>query len=417
MKKRSILILVFAVVFVLAFGFLSIFGINYGIYDISVVDNIKLGLDLTGGVSTVYEAKDTNVENLDDKMDGAVEVFRNRLDKEGYTEATVVRQGEARIRVEIPINESTEITNPEEVIAFLGKPAKLEFKDPEGNVIMQGSDIENAQAQRGEGDSYVVSFKLTGDGTTKFAEATTRLIGQRISIYLDDVAISEPTVNTAITGGSGIIEGGFTEDTSRQLAVQIESGALPIELDEIEVRSISATLGEGALEKGILAGIVGLIAVILFLIVVYRLQGVVAGLALMIYMLLMFFCLATISGVQLSLPGVAGIILSIGMAVDANVIIFERMKEELNAGKAIDTAINAGFSKAMLSILDSNVTTLIAAIVLYLFGTGTIKGFAITLSIGIVLSMLTAVVITKYLLKAMVGLGFTKPTLYASIKE
>lgn len=417
MKKRSILILVFAVVFVLAFGFLSIFGINYGIYDISVVDNIKLGLDLTGGVSTVYEAKDTNVENLNDKMDGAVEVFRNRLDKEGYTEATVVRQGEARIRVEIPINESTEITNPEEVIAFLGKPAKLEFKDPEGNVIMEGSDIENAQAQRGEGDSYVVSFKLTGDGTTKFAEATTRLIGQRISIYLDDVAISEPTVNTAITGGSGIIEGGFTEDTSRQLAVQIESGALPIELNEIEVRSISATLGEGALEKGILAGIIGLVAVILFLIVVYRLQGVVAGLALMIYMLLMFFCLATIKGVQLSLPGVAGIILSIGMAVDANVIIFERMKEELNAGKSIETAINAGFSKAMLSILDSNVTTLIAAIVLYLFGTGTIKGFAITLSIGIVLSMLTAVVITKYLLKAMVGLGFTKPTLYASIKE
>lgn len=417
MKKRSILILVFAVVFVLAFGFLSIFGISFGIYDVSVVDNIKLGLDLTGGVSTVYEAKDTNVENLDDKMDGAVEVFRNRLDKEGYTEATVVRQGEARIRVEIPINESTEITNPEEVIAFLGKPAKLEFKDPEGNVIMEGSDIENAQAQRGEGDAYVVSFKLTGNGTTKFAEATTRLIGQRISIYLDDVAISEPTVNTAITGGSGIIEGGFTEDTSRQLAVQIESGALPIELNEIEVRSISATLGEGALEKGILAGIVGLIAVILFLIVVYRLQGVVAGLALMIYMLLMFFCLATISGVQLSLPGVAGIILSIGMAVDANVIIFERMKEELNAGKSIETAINAGFSKAMLSILDSNVTTLIAAIVLYMFGTGTIKGFAITLSIGIVLSMLTAVIITKYLLKAMVGLGFTKSTLYASIKE
>lgn len=417
MKKRSILILVFATVFVLAFGYLSVFGVNYGIYDVSVMNNIKLGLDLTGGVSTVYEAKDTNVENLDDKMDGAVEVFRNRLDKEGFTEATVVRQGESRIRVEVPINDSTKITDPEEVMDFLGKPAKLEFKDPEGNLIMDGKDIETAQAQRGEGDAYVVYFKLTGEGTTKFAEATTKLVGKSIGIYLDDVAISEPTVNTAITGGSGIIEGSFDINSSRQLAVQIESGALPIELSELEVRSISATLGEGALENGIMAGIIGMIAVIIFMIVVYRLQGVVSALALMIYMLLMFFCLATIKGVQLSLPGVAGIILSIGMAVDANIIIFERMKEELNGGKSIETAISSGFSKAMLSILDSNATTLIAAIVLYIFGTGPIKGFAITLSIGIVLSMITAVLVTKYLLKAMVGLGFTKPSLYAAIKE
>lgn len=417
MKKRTIIALVFLIVFVIAFGYLSIYGVSYGIYDISVVNNIQRGLDLTGGVSTVYEAKDSNVENLDDKMDGAVEVFRNRLDKEGYTEATVVRQGENRIRVEIPINESTEITNPEEVIEFLGKPAKLEFKDPSGNVIMAGADIENAQAQRGEGDQYVVYFKLTGDGTTKFGEATSKLIGQTISIYLDDVAISEPKVNTAITGGSGVIEGGFTADSARQLAVQIESGALPIELQELEVRSISATLGEDALKNGVVAGIIGLVAVMIFMVVVYRLQGVVASMALVIYMLLMLFCLATIKGVQLSLPGVAGIILSIGMAVDANVIIFERMKEELLSGKTIDTSIKAGFRKAMLSIMDSNVTTLIAAVVLYLFGTGPIKGFAITLSIGIVLSMITAVVVTKYLLKALVSLGLTKPSLYANIKE
>lgn len=417
MKTKTILALVFLTVFVIAFGYLSIFGVSVGVYDVSVVDNIQRGLDLTGGVSTVYEAKDSNVDNLDDKMDGAVEVFRNRLDKEGYTEATVVRQGEDRIRVEIPINESTEITNPEEVIAFLGKPAKLEFKDPDGNVIMEGKDIETAQAQRGEGDQYVVYFKLTGDGTTKFAEATSRLIGQNISINLDDVEISAPTVNTAITGGEGIVEGSFTAESARQLAVQIESGALPIELEEIEVRSISATLGEDALKNSIIAGIIGLIAVIIFMIIVYRLQGVVASMALTIYILLMLFCLATIKGVQLSLPGVAGMILSIGMAVDANVIIFERMKEELNSGKTIDTSIKSGFDKAMLSILDSNVTTLIAAVVLYFFGTGPIKGFAITLSIGIVLSMITAVVVTKYLLKACVLLGFTKPTLYTNIKE
>lgn len=417
MKTRTILALVFLTVFVIAFGYLSVFGVSCGVYDISVVDNIKRGLDLTGGVSTVYEAKDKSVENLDDKMDGAVEVFRNRLDKEGYTEATVVRQGEDRIRVEIPINESTEVTNPEDVIDFLGKPAKLEFKDPDGNVIMEGQDIENAQAQRGEGDQYVVYFKLTGDGTTKFADATSRLVGQSISIYLDEVEISAPTVNTAITGGSGIIEGSFTADSARQLAVQIESGALPIELQEIEVRSISASLGEDALKNGIIAGIVGLVAVMIFMIVVYRIQGIVASMALVVYILLMLFCLATIKGVQLSLPGVAGIILSIGMAVDANVIIFERMKEEIVGGKTIETSIKSGFSKAMLSIMDSNVTTLIAAIVLYFFGTGTIKGFAITLSIGIALSMLTAVLVTKYLLKAFVNIGFTKPSLYANIKE
>lgn len=417
MKKRTIFALVFLLVFTLAFGYMSVFGISYGVFDISVVNNIKRGLDLTGGVSTVYEAKETNVENFDDKMDGAVEVFRNRLDSEGYTEATIARQGNDRIRIEIPINESSDITNPEEVIDFIGKPAKLEFRDPEGNVVISGEHIERAQAQRGEGDQYVVSFKLKGEGTTKFAEATSRLIGQSISIYLDDTQISAPTVNAVINNGEGIIEGGFTYDTSRQLAVQIESGALPIELTEIEVRSISATLGEDALSKGIFAGVIGIVAVMLFMVVVYRIQGLVAGLSLIIYMLITLFCLATIPGVQLSLPGVAGIILGIGMAVDANVVIFERVNEELKAGKTVGTAIEGGFHKAFMSIFDSNVTTLIAAIVLYFFGTGAIKGFAITLGIGIVVSMFTAVVVTKYLLKSLIHLGMHNVNLFTSVKE
>lgn len=417
MKKRGVFTLVFLIAFVLMFGYMSIFGVSVGVYDISVVDNIKQGLDLTGGITTVYEAKDTDVENFEDKMDGAVEVFRNRLDKEGYTEATVVRQGDSRIRIEIPINESSKITDPDEVIEFLAKPAKLEFKDPSGNIVMQGSDIENASAQRGEGDEYVVSFKLTDEGTDKFAYATAELIGQSISIYLDDVLISAPVVNSAIPNGQGSIAGNFTLEAARELAVQIESGALPIDLTEIEVRSISATLGENALSQCIIAGIVGIVAVMIFMVVVYRIQGAVADLALIVYILLVLFCLATITGVQLSLPGVAGIILSIGMAVDANIIIFERMKEELRDGKSIQTAITVGFNKAMLSILDSNVTTLIAAVVLYIFGTGSIKGFAITLSIGIVLSMFTAVFVTKQLLKAVVSLGFVDPKYYTKITE
>ncbi len=417
MKTRYGLALAFILVFIGVFGFVSIAGFSVDVYDISVVDNIQQGLDLTGGVSVVYESASSDVENYDDKMDGAVAVFRNRLDSEGYTEATVVRQGDDRIRVEIPINSSSAITNPEEMISFLGTPAQIEFREPTGEVVVEGTDIEKAEAQVGDGDTYVVAFDLTSEGGDKFAEATGRLVGQSISIYLDDSVISEPTVNSVIAGGSGVIEGDFTADEARQLAIQIESGALPIDLNEIEVRSVSATLGEDALSSSIIAGIIGLALVIVFMIVVYRMQGIMASISLAIYVLLMLFCLATISGVQLSLPGVAGIILSIGMAVDANIIIFERMNEELRLDKSIQACVSTGYSKALLSIMDSNITTLIAAIVLYIFGTGPIQGFAITLSIGIVLSMITAIVVTKFIMKIFIGLGCTNPKLYTSIKE
>lgn len=416
MKNRAIFALILLSVFILVFGYISIFGISVGVYDVSVVKNIQQGLDLTGGVSAVFEAVDTKVDGFEDKMDGAVAVFRNRLDQEGYTEATVTRQGSNQIRVEIPINESSEIQDPEQVIDFIGSPAKLEFKDPAGEVIVSGEQIASAKAQRTEGDQYVVAFKLKGDGADKFAQATAANIGKNIGIFLDGNEISSPKVNSVISGGEGVIEGGFTVDSARQLAIQIESGALPIEMKTIEVRSISGTLGEDALSKSVMAGIIGLVAVMIFMIVVYRVPGVMSDISLIIYLLINLFCLATIPGVQLSLPGIAGIILSIGMAVDANVIIFERIKDELKAGHTVENSIEVGFQRAFSSILDSNVTTLIAAGVLYFFGTGAIKGFAITLAIGVVVSMFTTIVVTKFLLRILIKLGVVNPSLYTNMK-
>ena len=338
-------------------------------------------------------------------------VFRNRLDAKGFTEATIVRQGTDRIRVEIPINETSDTTDPNEISMFIGKPAKLELIDPNGNVIIEGKDIVSAQLQFNENEP-VVGFKLQPEGAKAFAEATTEFQGQVITIELDGQVISAPTVNTPILAGEGIIEGGFTQDSARDLALQIESGALPIELEEIEVRSISASLGVDALSKSILAGAIGIAVLLLFMLIYYRLPGLVANMALIVYMLIVLILIATIPGVQLTLPGIAGIILGIGMAVDANVIIFERFKEELRTGKTLRSSLNSGFSKAFSAIIDANITTVIAAIVLMIFGTGPIKGFAYTLTIGIVTSMFTALVVTRLLLKLIMGLNIKNKKFY-----
>lgn len=337
-------------------------------------------------------------------------VLRNRLTGQGFTEATVTQQGTNRIRVEIP-----DVDDPNEILTIIGQPAKLEFKTEDGTVIMDGGSVKSAEMGYYEGKP-VVQFELNSAGTDAFAKATAENIGKPISIELDGEVISAPTVNTAITGGQGYIEGNFTAESAQNLAMLIQSGALPLDIEQLEVRTISATLGEDALSTSVTAAIIGVALVMLFMMIVYRLPGVVATLALLIYMLLDLFLLAVIPGVQLTLPGIAGIVLSIGMAVDANVIIFERVKEELRAGKTVRASVESGFKRAFTAILDSNVTTIIAGVVLMLFGAGSIKGFAITLTIGVVASMFTAVVITRFLLKQMVGLNLTKHSLYG-VKE
>ena len=407
MKTRCAVNMIVVVILLAAFGALAIFGLNIGALEIKpLVEGISQGLDLRGGVSAVYEAQDEGQSDFASLLSGTMAVLRNRLTNQGFTEATVTQQGTNRIRIEIP-----DVDDPNEILNIIGQPAHLEFKTADGETIMDGSAVVSAEMGYLDGQP-VVQFTLNDEGATAFATATAENVGSTISIELDGEVISAPKVNQAITGGQGYIEGNFTAESAQQLAMLIQSGALPLDIEQIEVRTISATLGEDALSTSMTAAVIGVLLVIVFMLVIYRLPGVMASLALLIYILIDLFLLAVIPGVQLTLPGIAGIVLSIGMAVDANVIIFERIKEEMRAGKTVRASVESGFKRAFSAILDSNITTIIAGLVLMIFGAGTIKGFAITLTIGVVCSMFTAVVVTRFLLRQMVGLNFTNHRLY-----
>lgn len=409
MKKKSAVNMIVIIVLIVAFGALAIFGLNIGALEIKpLFDGIPQGLDLRGGVSAVYEAKDDGQSDFETLLSGTMAVLRSRLTSQGFTEATVTQQGTNRIRVEIP-----DVSDPNEILNIIGQPAKLEFKSEDGEVIMDGSAVKKAEMGYLEG-AAVVQFELNSEGADAFAEATAANIGKRIYIELDGQVISEPTVNSAITGGQGYIQGDFTADSAKNLANLIQSGALPLDIEQLEVRTISATLGEDALSTSMMAAMIGVLLVMLFMVVRYRLPGIVSVLALAIYILLDLFLLAIIPGVQLTLPGIAGIVLSIGMAVDANVIIFERIKDEINTGKTVRASIESGFKRAFTAIFDSNITTIIAGVVLLLFGAGSIKGFAITLTIGVVASMFTAIVVTRFLLRQLVGLNLTKHSYFGA---
>ena len=415
MKKQGVVRLTVFLVILAVMLYVSLFGVSFGVKEIlpmaTQLKQTKLGLDLTGGFSAVYEASSEGVEDFDSKMEGTISILQARLADKGMTEATVTRQGDSGIRVEIP----SAAEDPSTISEYLSSPAKLEWKDADGNVVVEGEHITQAQAGNLNG-KWVVSFTLDSEGTKAFGQATANNIGKQLGIYVDDELISNPTVNTAITGGSGVIEGNFTSETAQDLATQIESGALPLTLQEQEVRMISATLGYDALQKGIIAGIIGIAVIMICMIVVYRLPGLMSCIALLFYIVAMFFCILTMPKVQLTLPGIAGVLLSIGMAVDANVIIFERIKEELRAGKSMYTAMENGFQRAFSAILDSNVTTLIAAVVLMIFGAGSIQGFAYTLAIGIGCSMISAIFVTHFLLRQIVKIGMNDPKWMIKVK-
>ena len=413
--KKSLIKLVIVAVLIVVVAFLALHGLQIGKYVLKPVSSaISLGLDLRGGVSTEYIATDTTMDNYESLLEGTVSALRTRLTNAGFTEANVAVQGTDRILVEIP-----DVDDPEEVARIIGTPAHLEFRDPYGNVVVEGKDIKAAGVQYAneEKTQYGVGFSLNAEGTRAFAKATEDFLGQAISIYLDDELISAPTVQSVIAGGNGIITGSKSESSedsynwARNLAMLIQSGALPMDIAEVETRAISATLGIEAIDGAIIAGIVGLILVLVFMLVMYRLPGVAADMALLIYVLIVFYALA-ITGAQLTLQGIAGILLGIGMAVDANVVIFERFREELKEGRTPLNAVKFGFRNAGRAVLDSNVTTLIAAVVLMIFGTGTIKGFATTLMISIVASYFTAVLITRGLLILICKLGVNNRKLY-----
>ena len=408
-RTRAIVSLVVILVVVALAGYVALFGIGKGTFIHYVKpwgEAISLGLDLRGGVYTVYQAEDDGSEDFDSKMNSTVNILTSRLTRQGFTEATVTRQGNDRIRVEIP-----NVTDPNEILRIIGSPAQLYFKDEDGNVIIEGAMVKNAQAAQDENGKPCVSFELNDAGAKLFAEGTAANLGKTISIELDGEVISAPTVNSVISGGQGQITGSFTADEAKTLANLILSGALPLNLSQLEVSAISATLGDTALDRALMAGIIGVALVMLFMLIRYRLCGLVADIALTIYIMIVVLLLA-LTGAQLTLPGVAGIILGIGMAVDANVVIFERIREELAVGRPLPSSVKKGFSNALSAIIDANITTIIAAVVLYAFGTGSIRGFALTLGISVATSMFTAVFVTHKLLDIFVDLGVKNQKLY-----
>ena len=408
-RTRAVISLVAIIVVVAVCAYLGLFGFGKGTminYLKPWGDAISLGLDLRGGVYTVYQAEDNGDPDFDTKMESTVSILTSRLTRQGFTEATVTRQGSDRIRVEIP-----NVSDPNQILTIIGTPAQLYFVDEDGNNLMEGAMVKNAQAAQDQDGKPCIAFELTDEGAKIFAEATAANLGKTISITLDGETISRATVNTVIAGGKGEITGNFTADEAKNLATLILSGALPLNLTQLEVSAKSATLGVEALDRAIQAGIIGVALVMLFMLFRYRLCGLVADIALTIYIMIVVLLLA-LTGAQLTLPGVAGIILGIGMAVDANVVIFERIREEVKNGRPIGSAVRKGFSNALSAIIDSNVTTIVAAVVLYAFGTGSVRGFALTLGIGVATSLFTAVFVTHKLLDIFADLGVKNQKLY-----
>lgn len=440
-KSKGIISLILTVVLIALLGFTTVVGFGKG--QTGAAKNIKLGLDLEGGVSITYQVKGETPSAED--MSDTIYKLQKRVEQYS-TEATVYQEGDDRISIEIP-----GVTDANEILSELGQPGSLYFikeKDSDGNpnygldtsghyvlaksmdelkeegsVVLTGTDIKSAKSGSYQdsttgANENVVQLSMTKEGTEKFAEATkaAKEAKETIAIYYDGELISVPSVNAEITDGQAIIEGNMSYEEAEQLASTIRIGGLSVELEEIRSNVVGAQLGEEAISTSLMAGAIGLAIVFVFMCMVYLLPGLASSLALVIYTGLILVLLNAFD-ITLTLPGIAGIILGIGMAVDANVIIFARVKEELTAGKSVKSALNAGFHKAMSAILDGNITTLIAAAVLWLKGSGTVKGFAQTLALGIVVSMFTALVITRMIVYAFYAVGIRNTKLYGRIKE
>mgnify|MGYP003297312665 CR=1 FL=1 len=356
--------------------------------------SLPLGLDLRGGLYVEYSTKapEGSEADFESLRNGTIGIITQRLSDKGFTECNVQPIGLDGLRVEIPTKEEVD---SDSVLDLIGAAAKLEFLDPDGNVFMTGDMVKTASYFYDEGD-HQIAFTLTDEGSKIFGDMTAKSIGKTIAIMLDGEQLIAPTVQTAITEGRGVINGLGSADRASTIAAKIQSGALPLELTQQKVDKVSATLGKDALSTSVLAAIIGIALVMILMICRYRLNGLMASWALALYIIVLFLLIALFR-IQLTLPGLAGVVLGIGMAVDANVIIFERFNEEIRAGKSLKAAVRGGFKNAMSAILDSNITTLIAAIVLLIFGTGSIQGFAKTLLLGVLVSMFTAIVITRVL--------------------
>ena len=423
--KNSVCSLILTLLCITLVVLAALFGIRgtalSGVFE---EDTISKGLDLVGGSSITFKAipeEGTDV-NMDEAVEKAINIMRKRLDGMNQNEATVSKVGTDSIRIEIP-----GVTNPEDAVKTLGSTAKLVFQDSDGNVVVEGKDVKSAQAIYGQlnqnsvGSEWYVSLEFNEAARASFADATERMAAKKadgtnyIAIKLDEDTISRPSVEQRIDDTNCVISGSFDEAGAKELATLISSGQLPVAFEEKELRSVGASLGSDALRSSLVAGLIGVILVMVYMILLYRLPGFVSCLALVAYTAIFGVVLAA-TKITLSLPGIAGIILTVGMAVDSNVVIYERIKEELRTGKTLRASVQSGFNRAFTAILDANVTTLIASVVLWNFGTGSVQGFAKTLFIGVVISLFTALVVTRVLLNAFVAFKVS-PKLFGAAKK
>ena len=427
-KKKSIVVLCIVSIFIILMTVFAVvdFPIANTVYDYTgYVKTIKLGLDMSGGVSAVFNVENDGREDLDTRISGTVSSLQSLLVSKGYTEATVTKgtnsNGGNTIRVEIP-----DVDDPEKVLELIGRPQSLYFtlEDlgdeaaestlEEKAFIIGRKDLESAYVTTSDSSTqYAIGLKFNESGTQKFADTTTNNVGKSTYIYVGGRKIMSPKINSAITNGQAIITGNYDYQSAYDFATQLQSGTFGVTLQIAEVRNISATLGENSIRIALIAGAIGVALIFVFMAVAYRGLGLAADLSLCIYIVLLLWFCAVLPWVQLTLPGIAGILLSIGMAVDANVIIFERVKDEYkHSSKPIGTCIKTGFKRSAAAIIDGQVTTLIGAIVLWILGSSSIVGFAVTLFIGIVLSLFASLVCTRLILKAFIPLNSTSEKFY-----
>ncbi len=379
--------------FVVIAAIIAVFATTIG----WLAGSIRQGLDLQGGTHIVMQAEDTEQNKVTtEAVNQVINIMQKRINEMGLTEPIIQREGGNRIIIELPGEK-----DPQKAIETIGKTAVLEFKNEEGEVCLTGEDLKDAREQMGQNKSPVVALQFTDVGGDKFAALTSANIGRRIGIYLDGELLTNPVVNDAITGGSAVITGQRTLDEAKDLAILLRSGALPVKVSVMEVRTVGPSLGQDSKDKSVTAFTIGLSLVVLFMLGMYRMAGFVADVALLVYVLILLGILSALQA-TLTLPSIAGVILSIGMAVDANILIFERFKEEIASGKILRLAIQSGFKRAFTTIFDANMTVIITSAILFFLGSGTVKGFAFTLGLGVAVSMFTAITVSRTLLMLLI---------------
>ncbi|MGH4125233.1 MAG: protein translocase subunit SecD [Clostridium sp.] len=409
-KKKSMFMFLASVLVVGILAFAGFKGFTIGDYRFKpFTETINKGLDLQGGISVLEEVQGGKVDAK--TLDRTIELISLRVNKMGVSETLVAKEGNNRIRIEIP-----GIFDSKAVLDTVAKSGELKFVGPDKVTILTGKDVKTATAGFGEANKPIINLELNEAGTKKFAVATQKFLGQKITILMDNEKLTDPTVQVVISNGKAEISGSKDlAEASRQAQI-ITSGALPVTLKAVSVNTVGATLGKDALPLSMKAGAVGILIILIFMMLYYRAPGIIADISLILYVVLVLGVFSAINA-TLTLAGIAGFLLTVGMAVDANVLIFERIKEELKTGKSIKSSVDSGFHRALSSILDSNITTIISALVLYIVGSGAVKGFALTLMIGIVISVFTALTSTKFLLKLAVEMGLLSKTSHFGVKR